>query len=248
MKININSMAVAKHTNTLEKLHRSALPNAVRNTLNNAVFDVKTKTMPKSAKEEFTNRSPNFFKSQSRFENAQGFNVSTMKATVGFVEGGLKGENNYAVKDLEEQEEGGIIKGKSFIPLNTARTGGSYNKLVKSNSRLTNIQRIVNARNQQGKTKAEKFVKAIIKAGNNGYVLGSEYKGDNILFKVNSISSNLKTRNLKYKITPLYDYQKNRKIKTKPTHFMREASLDSAEKMNKFFIKNAEFQIRKLKK
>ena len=68
MKINVNNRAIVAYTNTLENMHRSALPNTVRNTLNNAVYDVKTNTMPNSANDTFKKRSPNFFKSQSRFE------------------------------------------------------------------------------------------------------------------------------------------------------------------------------------
>lgn len=247
MIININSTALVQHTNRLEKMHRSALPNAVRNTLNNAVYDVKTNSMPKKAGATFQRRNPNFFKSQSRFENAKGFDVNSMKATIGFVEGGLKGGNNYAVKDLESQEHGGNIDKKSFIPLNESRTGKSYSKNVRSNARLTNIDRIINARNQKGKTKAEKFVKAIIKAGNGGYVLGSEFKGQNILFKVSSVRSNIKTRQLQYKLVALYDYQKGRSVKVKSTHFMEDASLQSANKMEVYYINNARKEIDKLK-
>lgn len=247
MMFNINSTALVQHTNRLEKMHRSALPNAVRNTLNNAVYDVKTNSMPKQAGVDFTKRQPNFFKSQSKFENAKGFNVDSMKATVGFVEGGLKGGNNYAVKDLEAQEHGGSIDKKAFIPLNESRTGKSYSKSVKSNVRLTNIDRLVNARNQKGKNKAEKFVKAILKAGNGGFVLGSEFKGQNILYKVTSVRSNIKSRKLQYKLIALYDYQKGRSVKVKSTHFMEEASLKSAQKMEVFFINNARKEIDKLK-
>ena len=213
MKLNINNRAIVAYTNTLEKMHRSALPNTIRNTLNNAIYDVKTNTMPKEAAKDFKKRSPNFFKSQSRFENAKGFNVSLMKGVVGFVSKGLKGSDNYAVKDLEQQEEGGKIGGKSFIPLNQSRVGNSFNKNVRKEFRLTNITKIVNARNQKGISKKQQFVRAIVKAGVGGYVMGSTNKGDNFVWKVTSIGEhtyNYKTTH--FGLQRLYDFQKGRKV------------------------------------
>ena len=57
MQLNINSDAVVKFTNTLEKLHKSGLPVAIRESLNNAAFDVKKRTMPKAAGDTFKERS-----------------------------------------------------------------------------------------------------------------------------------------------------------------------------------------------
>ncbi len=248
MQLNINSNAVVAHTNRLESMHRSALPNAIRNTLNDVAMDVKKNTMPTETGKQFKKRTPNFFKANSRVEFAKGWNVNSMKSTIGFIEGGLKGGNNYAVKDLEQQEDGGVIGGKSLIPLNTARSGNSYNKNVKSNVRLTNIQKIVNARSQKGKTKGEKFVNAVLKAGVGGYVLGSTKKGENIVWKVNALKSELKTKSFKPKLTPLYDYVKNRKVKVKKTNFMHKASLKSANYMEHMFINNANKQFERLRK
>src|SRR5687767_16018423 len=85
MELNINSDAVVKHTNTLEKMHRSAMPLAIRNTLNSVAFDVKKNTMPASAEREFVTRAPNFFKANSRVEMARGWNVDSMQSVVGFI-------------------------------------------------------------------------------------------------------------------------------------------------------------------
>ncbi len=246
MKFNINTDEVVKFTNKLEKMHKSALPSAIRGTLNDAVRDVKTNTMLDESKKKFVNRSPNFFKSQSRYEKALGFNVDSMESSVGFVEGGLKGGDNYSVKDLEEQESGGTINKKSFIPLNTARISKSANKVVRANARLKSIKKIVNARNQKGKSKAEKFVNATLKAGIGGFVLGSTINGENILWRVDSLKSNLKTRKFTPKLTPLYDFNKGRSIKVKATNFMHKASIYSAKKMNWFYEKQAKRQIEKL--
>lgn len=244
MSFDIDSYNVFLHTRRLEQMHRSALPLAIRGALNSAAFDVKKNTMPVKAKNEFESRQSNFFKANSRVEKATGFDTKTMHSTVGFIEGGLKGGSNYAVKDLEQQEHGGTISNKSFIPLDTARTGKNYGKNVKANLRLTNIDRLVKARNQKGNSKAAKFVNAVLRAGVGGFVLGGEHKGQNLVWRVNSLSSNLRTRALD--ITPLYDYQKGRKVKVKKTSFMKDASLESNKQMEKWYIAEAKKQIRRL--
>lgn len=242
MKLNINTNEVVKFTVKLEKLRKSALPNAIRGTLNDAVFDVKTKTMPVQAHADFINRSPNFFKANSRFEKAVGFDVNTMKAVVGFIDNRLRGENNFSVQDLEQQEHSGTIKGKSFIPLDSARKAG-HNTLVKPANRLSVIKNIVVARNMGGGSKKQQFVKAIYKAGPGGYVLGSNVKGEDTLWRVDSIDPNNEIK--KYSLTPLYDFRKARSVHVKETGFMQTASLNSADKLNKFYIAQAQFWISK---
>lgn len=246
MKFNINTDAVVKHTATLEKLRKSALPNAIRGTLNDAAFDVKQKTMPVQAKAKFINRSPNFFKANSRVEKAVGFDVNSMRSTVGFIDIGLRGEHNFSVKDLEQQEHSGNIKGKSFIPLDSARQGSSHNQLVKPPNRLTRISNIVIANKLNAGTKKQQFVKAIHKAGMGGYVLGSNIKGEDILWRVDSIDPNPGMN--KYSLTPLYDFRKARSVHVDETGFMETASLNSAQKLNKFYIAQAEFWINKYAK
>jgi hypothetical protein len=80
----INTKAVVIFTNKLEKFRKSALPAAIRNTLNSAAFDVKQKTMPVSAEKNFVRRKPNFFKANSKVVMAQGREVKGLKAIVGF--------------------------------------------------------------------------------------------------------------------------------------------------------------------
>lgn len=237
MKLNINTDAAVKFTNTLEKLHRSALPVAIRSTLNSAAFDVKKNTMPQRADQEFTIRQPNFFKANSRVEKATGFDVDNMQATVGFVEGGLRGDNNHAVDDLEQQEHGGTIGHRSFIAMKEAR-GGNDSKPVRPGNRLSAIK-FVNANTMQGKTAKEKFLRAVAKAGKGGYVLGTNAK--KTLFRIEDVGRNLKLK-------PLYSFEPKRSIKVRGTNFMKEASLQSANKLEKFYEIEARKQIARLRK
>lgn len=212
------------------------MPVAVRSTLNSAAFDVKKTTMPAKSAAQFKNRQPNFFKANSRVEMAKGLNVSSMRATVGFTSTSLKGENNYAVKDLEQQEEGGTIQKKSFIPMKQAR-GGSEDKPVLSRNRLSQIKNIVNAANMTGNTPRSKFVKAIIKAGTGGYVINAN-KYKKTLFRVKSASR-------PRMVEPLYSYREHRSVNVRSTGFMQDASIQSAGKMQKFFAIEAKKQINK---
>lgn len=257
MQLNINTDAVVKFTNTLEKLHKSALPSAIRGTLNKAVYDVKTNTMLKSAGQTFIKREPNFFRANSKFENAIGFNVNQMKATVGFLETGLRGENNYAVKDLEEQEYGGKIDGRSFIPMKAARFGGKGR--VRPNARLEQIKnKIPNAVNTKSVGKRflkQKFIRTAIKAKElnytNAFMLGNLKNGSQTLFRVDELHTATRSqgsfgsRKLHIKLTAIYRVKKNRLFKVKQTSFMRKASVTSANKLNEYYIAEATRQFEK---
>jgi hypothetical protein len=239
--LNINTDAVVAHTNRLEKMHRSALPVAIRGSLNSAAFDVKLKTMPLSAKREFTERNKTFFKANSRVAMAKGFDVKSMKAFVGFTGIRLKGGNNFSVNDLTQQEFGGTIKKRSFIPTDAAR-GGNKAKPVRPSNRLSKINNIVNQNRFSGNRK-QRFIKAINRAGKGGYVLGGSTLGQNTLFKVNSLN-----KKGGFKITPLYDFKEGRNVRVKPTHFMSKASLVSGRKIEAFYVKEAKRQFERLRK
>lgn len=237
--LNINTNAVVSYTNILEQIGKSALPLAIRGALNRAAPDVKKNTLQKAADASFVKRQANFFKANSKFENAKGFNVATMKATVGMVENSLKGGNNYAVKDLEQQESGGVIKKKSFIPLTGARIGGSKSKNVRQNARLSQIKKIVETKSQPGKSARARFVNALLEAGAGGFVLSGSR-----LFRINSLR---KSGGKFVDKTALYDFKKGRSVRVSRTGFMRKASLQSAAKIEGFFVDEARRQIEKFK-
>jgi hypothetical protein len=235
MILNINSDAAVKFTNTLEKMHRSGLPNAIRSTLNNAAFDVKKTTMPRFAADHFTMRAPNFFKANSRVDMAKGWDVKAMAATVGFIARG-KGANN-AVQDLEKQEYGGSIIGRSFIPTIQAR-GGNAGKTVRPSNRLGRIKNIVNSNTIEGKSPQQQFITAAIKAGRGGFVLGNNKS--QTLWKIESIDGST------IKKKPLFSYVKGRSVQVSQTGFMRSASIESAGKMDVMFAKEAKKQIERI--
>jgi hypothetical protein len=242
--ININTNAVVAFTRKLERLHRSALPNAIRGALNKAAFDVKQNTMPRSADSEFIKRSPNFFKANSKVDMAQGFAVNQMRASVGFISNGIA--NNYAVDELEQQERGGLIKRRSFVATDIAR-GGSAVQPVRPGNRLKSIKKIANVDHVIGKNSHEKFIKSAVYAGKGGYVISN-----GMLWRIDAI----KTKKVKVigrysatkvKATPIYSFDAGRSVSIKGTGFMRRASIESANKLDDFYISEAKRQIERLK-
>ncbi len=235
-RFNVNMDEAVIFAAKLDKMGKTALPYAIRTALNSAAFNVKKETMPKEAKSTFTNRNPNFFKANSRVEMASGNNIRQMKSIVGFIEGGLKGGNNFAVKDLEKQEHGGEIKKKSFIPTDAARSGGSNKKQVKAQNRLSAINKIVNSRLSTGKTEKARFFSSVKHAGVGGYVL-SEYKEQTILWRVNSLK---RGKDGKLKLSAVYSFKDKRSVHVDSTKFMQTASLKSNRHMATYFIAAAQ--------
>lgn len=259
--LDVNTNAVNRFTNNLKQFHRSAFPSAVRDTLSLAARDVKTKTMPETA-DDFINRTPTFFKANSKFIPAQGFNISTMKAEVGFYSNQLRNKGtNFAVRDLEQQEAGGFIGGKSFKPLIFARRGNSQTGMIRPNARISIIkEKYVNANHITHVTKKQRFFVAAKQAGYGGFVLS-----ENVLWRIDQdpkILDKKKSTNITYggskvsyshftgqiKRTPLYSYQPRGRALVRHTHFMLRASEKSVKKMDDFYVEQAKRQIKKYMK
>lgn len=233
MEFDINMDAAVVFTNQLEKMHRSALPVAVRETLNGAAFDVKMNTMPDEAEDAFVIRKKNFFKAKSSVDRAKGFDISSMEAVVGFI------GDDQAVKDLEAQEHGGEIEGRSFIPMDTARSGNSHDNQVRPSNRITTVKNIINSNTMEGKSAKQQFVNAVSKAGKGGFVLGNNDK--QTLFRV-------KNDGRDFKLTPLFSYEKGRDVSVSKTEFMQTATEKSAQELNSIYQKQAEKQIERIRK
>lgn len=262
MRIDVNTDKLKDYTKKLKSLGKSAFPVAVRQTLNDAAFNVKLQTMPKSADKAFVNREKNFFKANSKALPAEGMNVSTMHSDVGFFENKLNIKStNYAVKDLEEQEYGGSIDKKSFIPLNTARKSNSAGKVVKTNARISQIKtKEIIKTSAVGKTrtgkrmavtsKKQRFIRAAIVAkqlhGNDAYVLGNRNaNGSRTLSLINKVKFKKKTSQIDISRTPLYNVKKGRMVAVKATSFMKRASYETSINMDEMYIKRAQERFKK---
>jgi hypothetical protein len=231
--LSVDTSELIDLTNRLERINRSAFPVAVRNTLNSAAFDVKQKTMPASAAESFVLRQKNFWKKTSRVEMARGFDTKTMHSEVGFVS---LGGTNKSVEDLEQQEKGGSINGRSFVALKQSRVGNSWKKNVKKENRISDISKIVSSRKMKGKSRGQRLKQAFATAGVGGHVLSES----GFLFRIES-----GLVNGRFQTTSLFAYKKKRKVTVKATHFMEKASDRSAKKLDEFYLIEANKQFKR---
>ena len=235
MKFNVDTNEVIVFTNKLEKLSKSAFPNAVRGTLNGLGFDVKKNTMPEVAEKTFVTRRKNFLKANSRVEMARGFNVNSLESKVGFIP--LNGKNK-AVQDLEQQEHGGKIGGRSFVPLDKARVSKSVKRSIRANNRTTKIKNVVNVSKTRGRNESMRVLHAASKAGKGGFILTA-----GVLFRVKLFSR--KNGKVRFKLDAIYSYKKGRSVSVKATHFMEKATKKTMKKSTDIYIKEAERQFEK---
>ena len=242
-RLNINTDAVIGFVNKLEKLSKTALPRVVKETLNEAAQDLKKNTMPKMASKAFVNRNANFFKANSNIDFAKNSsNINSLRATVGFISSKLAGPNNYAVKDLEQQENGGTITNKAFIPTDQARNGGNRNAKLRPNAQLAKLKgKIANANKNKGKSVAQQLFNTARFVKKGGFFIAKTKKGKQMLFKVDALPTKKNKGN--FKLTALYDVEAKRNIKVSPTGFMKKASIQSGDKLNFIFIKEAQKRI-----
>lgn len=243
MHIIIDTSAAKRHVVRLKHMHRSAFPVVVRQTLNKAAFDVKTTTMPQTS-QVFIHRKPTFFKANSKVVQATGFNLNSMQATIGFVP--KADTKDTSVSDLEQQEHGGDISGRAFIPLKQNRIGNSWTGNVRTAGRYRSVRsRIVDSADSKAVNKAGQFhssaAHAYKKYGAGAVVIGSKENanGNKMAWRIMGPRKKGKFPNKRL----LFAVKKGRKVDPAATHFMRDASLMSQKKMQGDFIKLAEAKL-----
>lgn len=240
--IDSDNLVVA--TARLERIGKRELPNAARATLNRTAMHVKQVSMPNEAKEEFVQRKPSFWKAASKVEFARGAGIEQMRSTVGFVP--PPNDTGRAVEDMDQQEHGGKIGGRTFIPLKAARTSKNWHKNVKRELRMKALNEMFDSRNSnlKGKNDKENFTLSGIYAGKGGLVLGDRKnaRGNKTVFLIRKILR--KKGNTVVVSDPVYSMRKNRKVQVEGTHFMRDASLKAAEKMESIFLEEAAKRIK----
>lgn len=239
----VNNDEAIKLSARLERLHKSAFPSAVRNTLNRAAFETK-KNIPKVAASKFVTRQKTFFKRFSTVDKSKGFDVDKMVSTVG-IDSRL---NKELAENLESQEFGGIVRGKKLIPHDESRIGKRQDKRVSSRNYLNKVK-IHNAtrsfKRAKG-TRGSKFVAAVMstaKRGKKHMRLDSGTRG--IVYEVTSVKSNIRSKKPSFKIKKLYSVRSNKSHSVKSTGFMLKSATLASRNMNQYFKENAEFQFEK---
>ncbi len=254
--ISINTKETFRLQNTLKDMHRSALPNVVRFTMNDLAFHTKKDTLVKSADKFFITRSKNFFKANSGVVKAKGYNISNMNADVGML------KKNKASRNLKFQERGGSIPNRSFIPTNDARVSKSDNRKVSKKYHLSRAK-IINA--NKTKTTVNAAAERKRKKERGGAAKGTSRKKSNliaavakaheigayVLFidKIYDIKSfKKKGRNrVKFKWIPIYTYKKGRTVRVNKSPFLQTAAKIAAKTTDEIFKVNFDRQIAKLK-
>ena len=226
--INIGTDEVVKFTNKLEKMHRSHLPVAVRQTLNKAAVDMRNKSLPETYKKAFIQRDKSFLRSRSRFQLAQGFDISGMESKAG-----IAGNDN-TTRGLAMQSRGGAISNRAFIPMDTARTSDSHQKKVRKKARLSAIA--IRHRIKAGD--ARQMIKTAYKTGVGGHLL----YGDT-MFEIRSIRR--RGQNSFIKMKPLYSYEKGRSVQVSKKDYVERAATMQGYKMNNNFAAFAQKRIMK---
>ena len=225
MQIKIDSNAIKQYEKKLNDLHRSAFPNAIRSTLNDAAFEMKKDNLHTSATKNFKHtRSKSFFKKFSGVKKATGWNINEMYSEIGLLDMGVKTAKT-AIDNMHMHEKGGSInEGATY--LRDSRTSKSFGRLVR----------------KQNYFKRSKFVKgknyvrkAFVALKENAIMQHGDY-----LIRVNKIT---KGRKLRINTTLLMKKRKNARIT--PNHFITKAGIETRKSIPLNFRKHAQKQIKK---
>lgn len=251
MKINVNTDELVHFTKKLEKLNRSAFPVAVRQTLNTQAFQTKKKELIDEYNKAFTVRNRGFAKAFSKVNPATGFDIRRMQASVGMSDRDNKGKTNQAGENMEQQQVGGRIGGRTFIPTRFARVGSSNSRAVKKSMRLSelnkekSIKKAPRTRFADGNGK-QKFVRtaAYARVKRKKFI-----RTDTMLYKVGGGTSgkyNYRFRKLSVSITPIYSIKKGRSVSiNSPNLFTQRAALRVNKRADRIFKEHAEKQFKR---
>jgi hypothetical protein len=241
--LNVNNDEIIKLTAKLEKLHRSAFPSAVRNTLNNAAFETK-KNIPVVARSKFTTRQKTFFKRFSTVSKASGFDLSKMISIAGID----ASKDPEMASNLESQEYGGMVRAKKLIPHDDSRISKSQSKRVSAKNRLNKVRAHngTKAFKSHKGTRKSRFVAAVMstaKSGKSHMLLKTGAKGT--IYEVKGIKSSKKTRKVSFKIKKLYSVRDTNRHNVKSRGFVRQSANLASKKLEDFYVSNAEYQFKK---
>jgi len=239
----VNSEAAIQLTAKLGSLHRSAFPSAVRNTLNDAAFQMKKKEILNSAQKNFnTIRSKSLFTGRRVVvKKANGWDVNVLKSVVGFSDAG-DASVRAAVEGLEKQETGGIVNTGSRY-LKGSRIKSSNSRKVKRGN-YYDRGNVISGRSKRGGTRKSKFVSRMYRSYKEKKPFFMNTMKGNFLVRTVSFRK-IKGNKIKTKLRFLMMSRDKTPVKIKPTRFMSKAGISASIKMPKMFKNNAEFQIKK---
>lgn len=233
----VNTAGIIHLTDRLERLNRSAFPSAVRATLSDAAFEMKSKNILESAKRNMKVKAPNFFKANTGVERARfNRNVEAMKATSGFTnKRGVKA--NKAVNYGMEANEVG----------DTDDTGMMYKKATRSGRGLVRRNKYYDRgklTKNRSKKKGNAYVQSAFASLNDKKPVMVDTKSGRAMIMVKSITNSQGKLRIKSDLLMLDRTVK--KAKAKATHFNREAAQKTQQQIEGFYQKNAEYQFSRI--
>jgi hypothetical protein len=241
--LKLDADSVIKLTVTLEKLHRSALPSAVRNTLNNAAFETK-KEIPIQGAKRFITRRKTFLKAFSVVDKASGFKINSMVSMAGI--NSKKGADT--ANELEKQEFGGNLDTGRLVPHDDARISASKERRLQIKNRLNKLEahKASKAYRSHRGTKKSKFVAAVMSTAASGkkYML-LENKGTGMLYELKSLKNRKSGRGASFKLKKVFYLKKAESANVNGRGFIRAAKTKASKSINIFYKKNAEYQLNK---
>jgi len=246
MKLEVNTKGLDQLGNTLQKINKAAFPSAVRNTLNDAAFEMKKNQIIKSAKKNFKGlKSQTFFKKNTGVDKASGFAVNKMRATIGFLNAGDASVRR-AIEGLEKQEIGGVIDdGLRYLKYSR---GNRIRGFVQKKN-YYDPQKVVSGRNRKrGGTLKSKFVARVFRARKENKPMFFNTMKGNFLVTVKSLSSDMKSKKLDIKFNFVMMSRRVKASKIKSTHFNEEAAEATKKMLPELYRKNAEYQFKKYTK
>jgi hypothetical protein len=237
IRFNVNTDATIALTAKLERLNRSAFPNAVRSTLNDAAFHMKKKEILKSAKLNMTVRNRGLFKKFTGVQKATGYNLNSMQAVVGFVpKEGVKGGK--VPEGMEKNEVGGTDNtGAMYVPTSRQQNRYDKNKLAKNHTKRV--------RTRGGQSS----VMALMAGWEEGKpVFFRSKKGIGYVVEVLRVFD-MSTGKRDFKLNFLMRSRKEKPSKMKATHFVEEAAKKTIKnEIDDFYSTNATYQFQKVLK
>lgn len=241
----MNTDATIALTAKLERLNRSAFPNAVRSTLNDAAFQMKKEEILNSAKRNMEVKNEAFFKKYTGVEKAKGFEVNSMGSVVGF-SGTNEKKAKKALEGMKQNEYGGTDDTGMMYTKN-ARIGKSADSLVRTKDRWNKSKMAKGYKmSKKGKSNVKKMVSSFWEKKPVAITVKS---GIRYLLQVTDADYNMVEKKTKFKIKVLARTRGNGLIsRANATHFNKEAALKTKEEMDEYFLKNATYQFQKVLK
>lgn len=237
--INYDDRKLKRYIYEVKLLGSKDMLDVARESLNAVALQDKKTEIPNQARKAFTVRRPNFFTAMTRVnfsKRGQASKLNQLYSEVGFdssrARRGITSSYD-PLENMEKQEFGGSVK-REVTPLNQARIGKSYSRLVSRTNMFNNAAtKLIKQSDNNGQTPGQRMRVAMEIARRKGenYILADEYKG---IYKIGSSG----------RAKRVFGYETNNTNRLRATHFNEKAAIKARKSMPEHFIKEAQKKIK----